>query len=68
MLSGGVVSVLALIIILITFVSVDDFSRQLVGFVLGGIIAIIGMALDLAGEMIVSKQYKEYNKKVIRDD
>ena len=62
MLSGGIVSTVGVIIVLLSFVIVKEFMPQIVGFVIGGILAFIGMILDLTGEIILSKNYKKYNK------
>ena len=62
MLSGGIVSTIGLIVVLLAFVIIKEFMPQIVGFVIGGIIAFIGMILDLTGEIILDKNYKKYNK------
>jgi len=62
MLSGGIGSTIGLIIVLLSFLIIKEFIPQIVGFVIGGIIAFIGMILDLTGELILAKNYKEYNK------
>ena len=40
---------------------IKEFIPQIIGFVIGGIIAFIGMILDLTGEIILAKDYKEQN-------
>lgn len=62
MLSGGIVSTIGLIVVLLSFLIIKEFIPQIVGFVAGGIIAFIGMTLDLTGEIILAKNYKKYNK------
>ncbi len=62
MLSGGIVSTIGLIFIILSFSIIKEFLPQIVGFVVGGLIAFIGMILDLTGEIILSKNYKEYKK------
>ncbi|MCI8362716.1 MAG: hypothetical protein HFJ41_06330 [Clostridia bacterium] len=62
MLSGGIVSTIGLIVILLSFLIIKEFVPQIVAFVIGGIIAFVGMVLDLTGEIILAKNYKEYNK------
>ena len=62
MLSGGIVSTIGLIVILLSFLIIKEFIPQIVCFVIGGIISFIGMILDLTGEIILVKNYKEYNK------
>ena len=62
MLFGGIISIVALIIALVTFIIIEEFYLQIVSFVIAGIFAVIGIILDLAGEIILAKNYKEYNK------
>ncbi len=62
MLLGGIVSTIGLIIVLLSFLMIKEFIPQMVGFVIGGIIAFIGMILDVTGEIIFAKNYKKYNK------
>ena len=62
MLSGGIISTTGLIVVLLSFLIIKEFIPQIIGFVIGGIIAFIGMILDLTGEIILAKNYKEYNK------
>lgn len=46
----------------LSFFMIKEFIPQIIGFVIGGIIAFIGMILDLIGEIILAKKYTEYNK------
>lgn len=62
MLSGGIISIIGLLVVLLSFLIMQEFIPQIVGFVMGGIIAFIGMILDLTGEIILAKNYKKYNK------
>ncbi len=62
MLSGGIISTIGLIVVLLSFLIIKEFIPQIVGFVVGGVIAFIGMILDLTGEIILARNYKEYNK------
>ncbi len=62
MLSGEIVSTIGLIAVILSFFIIKEFIPQVVGFVAGGIISFIGMTLDLIGEIILAKNYKEYNK------
>lgn len=62
MLFGGIISIVALIIALVTFFIIEEFYLQIVSFVIAGIFAVIGIILDLAGEIILAKNYKECNK------
>ena len=66
MLLGGIVSTIGLVIVLLTLLTTEGFDQQIVGFVIGIIISMIGMTLDLTGEIILSKKYKEYNKKKLQ--
>lgn len=62
MLSGGIISTIGVVIVLVTIFAIEGVIQQISGFVIAGIISIIGMGLDLAGEIILIKKYKEYNK------
>ena len=62
MLSGGVISTIGLIVVVLSFVIIKEFKLQIGGFVIGGIISFIGMILDLTGEIVLTKNYKKYNK------
>lgn len=62
MLLGAIVSTIGLIMVILSFLIIKEFIPQIVGFVVGGIISFIGMILDLTGEIILAKNYKEYNK------
>ena len=62
MLSGGIVSTIGFILVVVSFLMMNEFTLQIVGTVIGGVIAFIGMILDLTGEIILAKNYKEYNK------
>lgn len=64
MLSGGIVSTIGIIIILLTFITIKEFTPQIIGFIIGGIISFIGMILNLTGEIILAKNYKKITKKV----
>jgi len=62
MLSGGIVSTIGFIVVFLSFVIIKEFMPQIVGFAIGGILAFLGMILDLIGEIILDKNYKKYNK------
>lgn len=47
MLSGGIISTIGLIVLIMSFLVIKEFTPQIVGFVIGGIIAFIGMILYL---------------------
>ena len=59
---GGILSIICLIIVMLSFLIMKEYIPQIVGLVIGGIIALIGMILDLIGEITLTKKYKEYNK------
>ena len=58
MLLGGIVSIIGLIVVVLSFSIIKEFIPQIVGFITGGIISFIGMILDLTGEIILAKNYK----------
>ncbi len=60
MLSGGVFATIGFIIVVVTMLCIKTFATQIVGFVLGGIIAFIGIILDFIGEVMLVKKFKEY--------
>lgn len=62
MLAGGITSIIGLVVVVLSFFVITEFTLQIAGFVIGGIIALIGMILDLIGEIILAKNYKECNK------
>jgi len=59
MLSGGIVSVIGFIIVVGTMLLTD---ASVIGYLLGGVIAVIGIALDLTGEAMLSKEFKKYEQ------
>lgn len=62
MLSGGIISTIGLIIAILSFLIIKEFIPQIIAISLGGLVGLIGMILDLLGEIILAKNYKEYNK------
>lgn len=62
MLSGGIISTIGLVVVILSFLIIKEFTLQIVGFVIGGIIAFVGMMLYLIGEIILAKNYKRYNE------
>lgn len=62
MLFAGIISTIGLIVILLSFLIIKEFIPQIISFVIGGIISFFGMILDLTGEIIFAKNYKEHNK------
>ncbi len=62
MLSGEILSVIGFIIVVFTMLFIKQFEMSIIGYIVGGIIAFIGMVLDLFGEVKLSKEYKELNK------
>lgn len=62
MLFGGIFATIGFIIVVVAMFFVQAFNTQIIGFVLGGIIALVGMILDFIGEVMLSKKFKEYKK------
>ncbi len=62
MLSGGIAATIGFIIVIGTFLLIKTPSTQIIGFVLGAIIAFIGMILDSIGEILLAKEFKEYKE------
>ncbi len=63
MLYGGVSATIGFIIVVATMLFIKTFETSIIGFVvLGGVIAFIGMILDIIGEVMLSKEFKEYNQ------
>lgn len=60
MLSGGAVSTIGLIVVIATMVFVKGFTTQIAGYIIGAVIALVGLALDIAGEISLSQSYKAY--------
>lgn len=63
MLYGGIISVIACIIIVITFAFIKTSPNQIIGYVIAGVVAFVGMLLDLIGEVITNKNYKKITGK-----
>ncbi len=62
MLSGGVFATIGFIIVVVTLLFIKTFDTSIIGFVLGGAIAFIGMILDFIGEVMLAKKFKEYKQ------
>lgn len=58
-LAGGIISAVGAIIVISTVIMLKRLPDKILGFSIGGTIAFIGMCLDLAGEFILAKKYKE---------
>ncbi len=58
MLCGGVSSTIGFIIVVVTMIFSKTFNTSIIGFILGGIVAIVGIILDLIGEVMLAKEYK----------
>lgn len=61
--SGFIVAVVALVIVVATLLFAKAFLVQIAGYIIGAGTAIIGIGLDLAGEIQLSKAYKDYCEK-----
>lgn len=59
---GGLVAVIGLIIVLISFFVISNTTYQIFGFTIGSIVAFIGLILDVVGEIILLNEYKEPEK------
>ena len=55
---GGTAAIIGLLIVLLTYFFIDAPSVQIAGFAAGGVLALTGIILDLIGEIIVAKDYK----------
>lgn len=62
MLSGEILSVIGFVIVVLTILFIKKFEIEISGCIIGGIIAFIGMVLDLFGEGILAKEYKQYKQ------
>jgi len=62
MLSGGIAATIGFVIVIVTMFFVKTFDTSIIGFALGGIIAFIGMILDIIGEVMLAKKFKEYKQ------
>lgn len=62
MLCGGVCAIIGFIIVVITMLFIKTFETSIIGFVLGGVIAFIGMILDFIGEVMLAKEFKEHKQ------
>lgn len=59
MLSGGIIAIIGFIIVIVTMLLIKTFETSIIGFVLGGGIAFIGMILDFIGEVMLAKKFKD---------
>lgn len=59
---GGTAAIIGLLIVLLTYFFIDAPSVQIAGFAVGGVLALTGIILDLIGEIIVAKNYKNQTK------
>ena len=59
---GGTAAIIGLLIVLLTYFFIDAPSVQIAGFAAGGVLALTGIILDLIGEIIVAKNYKNQTK------
>lgn len=62
MLFGGVFATIGFVVVIVTMLFIKAFTTQIIGFVIGGISAFIGMLLDIIGEVMLAKEFKEYKK------
>ena len=59
---GGTAAIIGLLIVLLTYFFIDAVSVQIAGFAVGGVLALTGIILDLIGEIIMAKDYKNQTK------
>lgn len=62
MISGGTISIIGLLTVLLTLFIIEEFILQITGFVVSGMIAVIGIILDLVGEILLERKYKLQKK------
>ncbi len=60
---GSVISILGLGIVLIAFFLLEMQNIKLASLTIGIILALIGITLDLVGEVLLAKDYKKYKNK-----
>jgi len=60
MLLGAITATVGFVIVVLNMIFVKTFDISIIGFILGGVIAFIGMILDFIGEVILAKEFKEY--------
>ena len=48
----------ACILVIAVLLFIKTFSSQITGFVIGIVLALVGMGLDIAGEIALTKDYK----------
>lgn len=60
MLYGEILSVIGFIIVFVTILLIKKFEIEIAGCIVGGIISFIGMVLDLFGEWMLGKKYKDF--------
>lgn len=60
MVAGEIISSIALVIVFVAIFLITDPSMQLICSVAGGIIAVIGIILDIVGEVLLAKEFKAY--------
>ncbi len=63
MVAGGTFSIAGLLIVLAGLFLTNDFAQQITMYVVAIILAVIGMTLDIIGEVGIAKEYKEQTNK-----
>lgn len=61
-LLGSILAAIGLVIVLGGLFLITDIPKQLVYYGIGVGFAIVGMALDITGDIMMSKEYKEQVK------
>jgi len=62
MLFGEGFAIIGFVVVIVTMLFIKTFTTQIVGFVIGGILALVGIILDFIGEVMLSKKFKEYKQ------
>lgn len=60
---GGLIALLGLIIVLISFFAISDTSYQILGFGAGAIVAFVGLIIDISGEVMLLNEYGKNESK-----
>lgn len=61
-LAGTIFALVGLTIVLATMFLIRGSYLQIIGFVLGGILAVVGIVLDIMGEVKLAQDFKTYQQ------
>ncbi len=59
-LTASIITSFAFIIVLIALLAFENIETQITISIIGGIFAIIGIVLDIIGQIKITKEYQEY--------